>query len=417
MSMMRPKPALLFSGQRIIDEAGKITEKVCQEISYASLQALECQSADDLVQALYTENEIELPTLRRDRAEHDHFESYIAPFIHPSQTFDARRVQDLRHGVVFALEVPFVGDGQYFHSRPTLYEMNMPLAAIGEHKLTLYVPALNSNREQVEAAFRQMLDRIEEKLGRLVESLKDWPMSFRSRVAGVISARLSKLAQAEQISEGLTFKPKRRPGSPDITVPLVRKRIRSSPILESAVPGQPAEQQHVLAEETYQHILSVMQNMSLVMEFSPKAFESLNEETIRFHFLVQLNGQYEGTATGETFNGEGKSDILIRQNNANLFIAECKIWEGPSALNDAIGQLQKYITWRDTKVALVVFNRNRGFSDVIQRAQEVLRSHPQYRAGPISEGETRFRYAFTNAADKSRDFVLTLMLFNLPSPK
>lgn len=128
MSMMRPKPALLFSGQPIIDEAGKIVEKVCQEISYASLDAPKRQWADDLIQVLYYGNEIELPTLQRDHAEHDHFECYIAPIIHPSQTFDARRVEDLRHGVVFTLEGPFVGDGQYFHSRPTLYEMTMPLA-------------------------------------------------------------------------------------------------------------------------------------------------------------------------------------------------------------------------------------------------------------------------------------------------
>ena len=43
---------------------------------------------------------------------------------------------------------------------------------------------------------------------------------------------------------------------------------------------------------------------------------------------MQLNGQYEGTATGETFNGLGKSDIIVRQNTANVFVAECKIWEG-----------------------------------------------------------------------------------------
>ena len=59
--------------------------------------------------------------------------------------------------------------------------------------------------------------------------------------------------------------------------------------------------------------------MSLVMEYSPKAFADLGEEALRFHFLVQLNGQYEGEATGETFNGEGKSDIIIRQGGANVF--------------------------------------------------------------------------------------------------
>ena len=37
----------------------------------------------------------------------------------------------------------------------------------------------------------------------------------------------------------------------------------------------------------------------------------MDEEALRSHFLVQLNGHYEGQATGETFNYEGKTDILI----------------------------------------------------------------------------------------------------------
>jgi hypothetical protein len=37
------------------------------------------------------------------------------------------------------------------------------------------------------------------------------------------------------------------------------------------------------------------------------------EEDLRQHFLAQLNGHFEGSATGETFNYEGKTDILIRE--------------------------------------------------------------------------------------------------------
>ena len=98
--------------------------------------------------------------------------------------------------------------------------------------------------------------------------------------------------------------------------------------------------------------------MSFVMERSPKVFSKASEEVIRDHYLVQLNGQYEGSATGETFNGAGKSDILIREGNANLFIAECKVWHGQAHFVQAISQLFSYLTWRDTKSAIIVFNRN-----------------------------------------------------------
>ncbi|MBX8785546.1 hypothetical protein HBA94_17455, partial [Ochrobactrum sp. GRS2] len=68
----------------------------------------------------------------------------------------------------------------------------------------------------------------------------------------------------------------------------------------------------VLAENDYQHILKIIQDMTLVMERSPSSFATMQEEDIRQHFLVQLNGHYDGKATGETFNAEGKTDILVR---------------------------------------------------------------------------------------------------------
>lgn len=72
--------------------------------------------------------------------------------------------------------------------------------------------------------------------------------------------------------------------------------------------------------------------MVLVMERSPHAFAKMGEEDLRTHFLVQLNGLYEGQATGETFNFEGKTDILIRVEGKNIFIAECKFWTGPKRI-------------------------------------------------------------------------------------
>src|SRR5207302_8442880 len=114
-------------------------------------------------------------------------------------------------------------------------------------------------------------------------------------------------------------------------------------------------------------------NMASVMERSPSAFASMDEEALRSHFLVQLNGHYEGQATGETFNYEGKTDILIRVNGKNIFIGECKYWDGPKKLLETLDQLASQTTWKDTKVAIIVFNRRKDFS-------AVLKSDPRNRA-------------------------------------
>ena len=73
----------------------------------------------------------------------------------------------------------------------------------------------------------------------------------------------------------------------------------------------------------YEEILRIMKNIAQVMERSPHEFAGMGEETLRSHFLaVQLNGVYEGQATGETFNFEGKTDILIRVDGKNIFIRD-----------------------------------------------------------------------------------------------
>jgi hypothetical protein len=168
--------------------------------------------------------------------------------------------------------------------------------------------------------------------------------------------------------------------------------------------------------DDYQEILRICASMSLVMERSPTVFETAEEEHIRVHYLVQLNGQYNGAATGETFNNIGKTDILIRHDNKNVFVAECKFWGGYKGLLATADQLLGYTTWRDTRTAIIIFNRNQDFTNVIAEAQRAMKDHPQYKSGPKFESETRFRYIFAHPNDKQRDIIVILMLFNMPKP-
>lgn len=76
--------------------------------------------------------------------------------------------------------------------------------------------------------------------------------------------------------------------------------------------------------------------MSIVMERSPSSFATIDEESLRTHFLVPLNANFRGMASGETFNAQGKTDILVKHQDRIFFIAECKFWTGPKNLTDAI---------------------------------------------------------------------------------
>jgi hypothetical protein len=126
--------------------------------------------------------------------------------------------------------------------------------------------------------------------------------------------------------------------------------------------------------------------------------------------------KYEGRATGETFNYKGDTDILIREQDRNVFIGECKVWKGPSSLTAAISQiLDRYLHWRDTKTAILIFNRNKNFSDVLAQVQPTVESHPCFKRTVGQTSETEWRFVFRNRNDANREVHLSVLAFDIPS--
>ena len=155
--------------------------------------------------------------------------------------------------------------------------------------------------------------------------------------------------------------------------------------------------------------------MVYVMERNPNSFAGMDEETLRDHILVQLNGSFEGKATGETFNGEGKTDILIREQGRNLFIGECKFWKGAKSLRTTIDQLLSYTVWRDTKTAIILFNRNKDLSSVLEQIPSVVKNHPNCERVVVNyKRESAFRFAMAQRDDRRRHVLLTILVFNVP---
>ena len=108
---------------------------------------------------------------------------------------------------------------------------------------------------------------------------------------------------------------------------------------------------------------------------------------------------------GETFNFEGKTDILIRSEGKNIFIAECKFWKGPKKLTETIDQLLGYSSWRDTKVAVIVFNRNKDFTNVLASIDETTKQHSNFKRKLGKQSETSLRYLFAHRDDPNREMV------------
>ena len=308
--------------------------------------------------------------------------------------------------------VPFTGDSDLFHCQPSTHSLNPPRATVHNKELVFIYDLTNDRNTQVKDTFEEELNRTHAEVGRVNADVESFNAALPQNARQALNARREQLLQDRNLVESIGF-PLRRSQNPPSTfvAPEVKRRVTPQKPAASSEPFRPDPNLDI---DEYEYILSVLSNMVEVMERSPRAFKDMNEEDLRTHFLVHLNGHYEGQATGETFNYKGKTDILIRAEGRNIFIAECKFWTGSAGLTKALDQLLGYAAWRDTKTALLLFNRDRNMSMVLGRVAETVPDHPNYKAKRAANSETEFRYVFGHRDDSNREITVSILVFDVP---
>jgi hypothetical protein len=406
MNFVSRQNELLFYQADINAVTDAQTRNATNEIQGINPDRLLNTPVDDLVAYIVDKYKIDVPVLHRDRALLDEpQETYIEVNDYGRQI----RVPS----TLVTLTVPFDGEKDMFFVRPSTFDAAPPRAAITGNSVVLQLTVRNSEQDQVKNTLNSVLNDVERYLGWQRSTIDAFNNNLPIQVRQSIEARRERLLRDRNLVSGLGFSVKPRPNAPMTYVaPQVRRKIEPKlpPASTTAFKPEP-----VLQEAHYKHVLDVIDNMTVVMERSPTAFAEMGEEDIRQHYLVQLNGHFEGAATGETFNHQGKTDILIRVDGKNIFVAECKFWRGDKQFTETVDQILSYLSWRDTKAAIILFNRNKDFSQVLAKVKEAMASHPHRKHGPKEESETRFRYVFGNPSDHSREIILTVLAFDVPS--
>ena len=168
--------------------------------------------------------------------------------------------------------------------------------------------------------------------------------------------------------------------------------------------------------DVYLDVLNTLNEAYRNAEQKPSVYKEKGEEDLRDYGLVFLQSRYEGAvAEGEAFNKEGKTDILLKsETGENLFVAECKIWHGKGMFHKAVEQLFGYLTWRDTKAALIFFVKNKKFSEVIETIKNEAAKNPYFVEYIGNSNETSFSYKFKHKDDFGREILIEIMAFSYP---
>lgn len=359
---------------------------------------------EDLVEKIYEQFFVEPLVIHRERgfASSPVEQNFFSP---EEQRFAFR-------GFGYEVLVPFSGAQGLFRMRPEHAVTSNPKAFVNEDGISIRIVA-DVGIEAVKDEVDNVLDAIEQYIQFQRPQLDQFNNQIRSNARALIQERKQRLLEARNIAASLGFPMRPREGAPiTYASPVVRRKVTKelAPVKGGYTP------EPTIADSDYSNILRILENMSFVIERNPKVFTRAPEETIRDHYLVQLNGQYEGQATGETFNAGGKTDILVRDGSSNLFVAECKWWAGEAKFTEAIDQLFGYLTWRDSKAAIIVFSRNKNTSGVVTAVKNALQNHTNRKHEIKQEGDTRFRTVFGRPDDPNREIIVTTLIVPILPP-
>ena len=403
---------LLFVTHDLSQSLRNTAEKMRGEVESLDPNRLLNTAPADLRDYLAAKYRVEPIVLLRDQWYADHRETPVDVRYDSNRWIDDKSRPVMVPGERFEVRVPFEGEAELFYAKADTFSMNPPRAVVEKNELVLRYESPADAPRDVRPLVDHTLGEIEQHIGWQRAMIDAHNNGLTAAAAQAIQQRRDRLLAQSQRAASLGIPIKRREDAPKTyAIPTARKK--AAPVLPpasaAAFTPEPA-----WAMEQYEQALKIMQDMALVMERSPDAFKTMDEEALRQHFLVQLNGQFEGKATGETFNMAGKTDILLREGERNVFIAECKFWKGPKAFGEAIDQLLGYATWRDGKTAILVFNRGTETSTVLAGIDATVKAHASFKRAVNWPHESGFRYVLHGVGDANRELTLTVLVFHVP---
>ena len=259
----------------------------------------------------------------------------------------------------------------------------------------------------IERQFDSVFSSYEKMISYVNSAIESYNKNIRKSAMELLKTRKNKASDFSAISKALQIPMKLSKEAPNVR-PIELKRVERKTINKPK--DRPREIEYCISDDDYENIQNIIHNQCSVMETAPEGFSKLEEEKLRDVLVSTLETHYENNVTGETFRKNGKTDIQVRFENKAAFIAECKIWHGIRKFEDAIKQLFGYTTWKDTKVALIVFNKNnKNFNSILNSVDEWAKANCK----DISRKNANMWNCVIYREDTQTDIKLTIAMYDI----
>lgn len=309
--------------------------------------------------------------------------------------------------------IPVEGDTNILNCRPsTILSSGSGHFHISHGCVYTDILVLEEDSEKVKREFENRKDSLVKMLGFLEKDIRAYNNSLPETIRSIFAGRKEKIKRDNSFLTGLGTPITAHAGIPrTYSVPTVTKRY---PQPENRAVGKEVENlTPTMDAQRYAQILDAIHTVGKMYESFPKVTKGMDEETLRDLFLTQIQTTFKTeSATGEAFNKNGKTDIMVKCGEGIVFIAECKFWKGKQVFLDAISQLLSYLTWRDTKAALLLFVRDTTMTAAVDGVRDNIDIHANYKSTEKANDETWFNYKFSMPNDPDREVFLAVQLFD-----
>lgn len=262
---------------------------------------------------------------------------------------------------------------------------------------------MNNDPEELKRHFKREIEGLKPNYNDLVDHITQFNNAIKSYAETEIKKRKQKILNSRNLLSQLGV-PLKATANTAVTFTTPKPEIREKIHVKPNVSEKGFKPEPTLDNKIYLSILKLINDVGKNFERLPSIYKNKGEEDLRDHILMTMDPNFElGSATGETFNKTGKSDILLKYDSSVIFIAECKFWSGQKNYLGKITQLLNYMTWRETKASVIVFVDQKDFTSVLDKVNDHTQEHPNYLGYINNSDENWFNYRFHLNGDPNRD--------------
>ncbi|MBN8546092.1 MAG: hypothetical protein J0L60_08165 [Ignavibacteria bacterium] len=414
--MLKRNKSIIFQKGRISDVFQQVHENIKTAIDNQSESYILNVNETDYIDYLEKIYRLSVPEIHFDHEYVDSYEADIPAENFPSAFYVIKGKKYKKDIIKFF--IPVSGDINLLNYLPaSSFSLRGGNFAIEGVNLVTEFINFSNDADEIKRNYENEVNGIRFNYNILIKDIENFNNSLRTIINSFLSHRKQQLFNKHNLLSSLGVPLKNKENVPS-TFAVPKPQLRDKIIVKPIVRDNGFKPEPTLDNDNYFKILKIINDVGKNFERLPGVYEGKGEEDLRDHILLTLDPNFEfGSASGETFNKTGKTDIQLRYDSSVVFIAECKFWSGEKKYMSTIDQLLGYLTWRDTKSSVIIFVKQKDFSAVIEKVKNETSQHSNFLSFVNQSDENWFNYRFHLNGDRNREVRLAVQLFHLPDNK